>query len=365
MSHRIQPAPLRTIGSRSSKGEKIQSMASSSTTPTLREAQVSLLLSLLNFNYPVSHSSVQATASNNGITLGGGTGTSSQQLAGAAGGELPIWKVLVMDKTSQDILATSLRVQDLKDHGVTLHLQLHSDRPPLPDVPAVYFVAPKTENFKRIASDLSKGLYESAYVNFTSSLSSAQLQEFAGAIASDSGGNDASIEQVYDQYLDFVVLENSLFELLPARSAPVAAPLKPAQAALSDSIGGSESKHASLPTCTYEILNDPKSGEAEVEDETDRIASGLFSVLATFGQASLPIIRSPRGNAAELVARKLEGKLRDHMASSRGQSELFAGGGAGGGASSSAAWTGQRPRELRLATSFPTHSADIKILQCS
>ena len=32
------------------------------------------------------------------------------------------WKVLVLDARAQDILATTLRVQDLRDQGVTLHM---------------------------------------------------------------------------------------------------------------------------------------------------------------------------------------------------------------------------------------------------
>ena len=104
--------------------------------PSLREAQVSSLLSLLNFNTPVAASQVQATASNvstSGTSAAAAAAVSAANnanaaAAGRAGGppQLPpgpsIWKVLIMDKTSQDILATSLRVQDLRDHGVTLHL---------------------------------------------------------------------------------------------------------------------------------------------------------------------------------------------------------------------------------------------------
>lgn len=64
---------------------------------------------------------------------------------------LPSWKVLVLDTRAQDVLATTLRVQDLRDQGVTLHLPLHSDRPAIPDVPAVYFCAPTSLNMQRIA----------------------------------------------------------------------------------------------------------------------------------------------------------------------------------------------------------------------
>lgn len=40
----------------------------------------------------------------------------------------------------QDILAPLLHVNELRKHGVTLHLLLDSERQPIPDVPAVYFV---------------------------------------------------------------------------------------------------------------------------------------------------------------------------------------------------------------------------------
>ena len=63
-------------------------------------------------------------------------------------------------------------------------------------------------------------------------------------------------------------------------------------------------------------------GQDAVEAETDRIAASLLSMLATLG--SVPVIRAPRGNAAELVARKLEAKLREQISGSRGVTGLFA-----------------------------------------
>lgn len=64
---------------------------------------------------------------------------------------------------------------------------------------------------------------------------------------------------------------------------------------------------------TYHILNDPKSPEHLIESEIDRIANGLFSVIVTLGQ--VPFIRCPRGNAAEMVAKKLEVLIRDALVS--------------------------------------------------
>ena len=44
-------------------------------------------------------------------------------------------------------------------------------RQPIPDVPAVFFVTPTDASIKRIAGDISDGLYDSVYLNFSSALS--------------------------------------------------------------------------------------------------------------------------------------------------------------------------------------------------
>ena len=72
--------------------------------------------------------------------------------------------------------------------------QLHSARPPLPDVPAVYFVSPTLANIKRIAYDLEKNLYESFHLNFVEPLPRALLEELAAAVARDGSGE--LVEQV-------------------------------------------------------------------------------------------------------------------------------------------------------------------------
>lgn len=240
-----------------------------------------------------------------------------------------------MDKVSQDILATSLRVQDLRDNGVTLHMQLHSDRPPLPDVPAVYFVSPTEENANRIAADLTAGLYEGYYVNFTSAVPRKVLEAFAQRVAAD--GTVESVRQVFDQYLDYIVLEPQLFTLLPRA-------LEPAQ---QSAVPGPAPSSSQLSASTYYRLNHSSAGQQDVEAETDRIAAGLFSSLATMG--NLPVIRCPRGNAAELVARKLEGRLKDHVTSARGTgNNLFAQGDSSSNATpgpsyGSASWQSARP----------------------
>lgn len=315
-----------------------EKMASTASAPTssLRIAQVNSLISLLNLNTSsFNHASSSSSARGSNYNSRPGSAAGQNDVASGGGGadasipsEPPVWKVLIMDKVSKDILATSLRVQDLRENGVTLHMQLHSDRPPLPDVPAVYFVSPTSQNVQRIAQDMKRMLYEAFYVNFTSTVPKTVMEEFANLVAAD--GTGQLVQQVYDQYLNFIVLEPNLFELLPDAAS--------ASAGLASVTNGATTAATSSSVTTYERLNDPKSGQKEVEDATDRIAAGLFSTLATMG--ALPIIRSPRGNAAELVARKLESKIRDHITSSRGGSNLFSEA-AGSGASSS--WSSSRP----------------------
>ncbi|TFK41945.1 Sly1 vesicle trafficking sec1-like protein [Crucibulum laeve] len=249
---------------------------------TLQQAQTNALLHLLNLNQPVD-------ASNPGkSTSGFNTPPVSPP---------PVWKILVLDQQTKDVLATVLRVQDLRDVGVTLHVQLHSLRPPLTDVPAIYFVSPTLVNIRRIAQDLQKGLYESFHLNFVEPLPRALLEELAAAVAQDGTGD--LVEQVVDQYLSFIAPSPSLFSLLPPPTLPTAT--------------GSVPQAITEAPSTYLILNSPSTTEQQIEEEIERIASGLFSAVATLGH--VPFIRAPRGNAAEMIAKKLEIKIRDAILS--------------------------------------------------
>ncbi|KAI5836004.1 Sec1-like protein [Schizophyllum commune Tattone D] len=258
------------------------STAVKTTSTTLQEAQTLALLTLLNLNNPPEPT--QSTAG----------GASKGAITPSTGP--PVWKILVLDQHTQDVLATVLRVTDLRDAGVTLHVQLHSARPALPDVPAVYFVSPTLANIKRIAEDLDKSLYESFHLNFVEPLPRALLEELAAEVARTGTGDQ--VEQVIDQYLSFICPSPSLFSLLPP-TPPAPSQQQPAPST------------STVPPSTYAILNSPASTEQQIEEEIERIANGLFSAVATMGQ--VPYIRSPKGNAAEMVAKKLETKIRDAL----------------------------------------------------
>jgi len=158
---------------------------------------------------------------------------------------------------------------------------LNSERYPIPDVPAIYFVQPTAENISIISRDLSKGLYESIYVNFTSPIPRALLEDFASQTLQTS----SAIAQVYDQYLNFLVQEPNSYSL------------------------GLEN--------VYSTLADPKVKDEDIEQIINKVVNGLFSVVLTAG--NIPIIRATRGNAAEMIAQKLDEKLRNHVLNSRNQ----------------------------------------------
>jgi len=163
-----------------------------------------------------------------------------------------------------------------------LSRNINSPRYPIPDVPVLYLVEPTAANIQLICSDLSRGLYTPAYVNFISSIPRPLLEDFAAQIASTNTAD--CIAQVYDQYLNFIVAEPDLFSLGMGKES-------------------------------YWTFNSAKA-EADVQDAAiDRIVSGLFSVSVTMG--SVPIIRCPQSELAKMIATKLDRKLRDHVLNSK------------------------------------------------
>uniref|UniRef100_G3PHL2 Sec1 family domain containing 1 n=1 Tax=Gasterosteus aculeatus aculeatus TaxID=481459 RepID=G3PHL2_GASAC len=173
----------------------------------------------------------------------------------------PVWKVLIYDRFGQDIISPLLSVKELRDMGITLHLLLHSDRDPIPDVPAIYFVMPTEENIDRICQDLRNQLHESYFLNFISAISRSKLEDVASAALAANAV--AQVTKVYDQYLNFITLEDDMFTLC----------------------------HQNKELISY--------------------------------HGAVPIIRCPRGNAAEMVAVKLDKKLRENLRDAR--NSLFTG----------------------------------------
>lgn len=64
------------------------------------------------------------------------------------------FKVLLMDDTSQNIIAPVAKLGVLRQHNITLHLNIQQGkRESVPEVAAIYFVVPSVEVFKQISKD--------------------------------------------------------------------------------------------------------------------------------------------------------------------------------------------------------------------
>eukprot|EP00124_Ichthyophonus_hoferi_P003822 Ihof_evm2s360 gene=Ihof_evmTU2s360 len=223
---------------------------------SLREKQKGAIRAMLNLNTPVKK-----------------------------GNNEPVWKVLVYDRAGQDIISPILTVNELRELGVTLHLQLHSDRDAIPDTPVVYFCMPTKENVERICRDCKNDLYETYYINFITAVPRSLLEDLANAALE--ADVVAQISKVYDQHINFISLEEDLFCVRPLNKESI----------------------------SYYALNNPRAKDIEVENSIDEIVESLFSVLVTSG--TIPIIRCPRNNAADMVAKRLDQKLRDHLKNTR------------------------------------------------
>ncbi|XP_017047505.1 protein sly1 homolog [Drosophila ficusphila] len=220
---------------------------------TLRERQINAIKQMLNLN-------------------------SQQPKALAAE---PVWKILIYDRVGQDIISPIISIKELRELGVTLHVQLHSDRDSIPDVPAIYFCLPTDENLDRIQQDFSNGLYDVYHLNFLAPITRSKIENLAAAALH--AGCVANIHRVYDQYVNFISLEDDFFVL----------------------------KHQQSEQLSYYAINRANTRDDEMEALMDSIVDSLFALFVTLG--NVPIIRCPRNSAAEMVARKLEKKLRENL----------------------------------------------------
>ncbi|CAA9956457.1 Golgi transport protein Sly [Pyrenophora teres f. maculata] len=229
---------------------------------SLRDRQIAAIKRILHLNAPITNPDAQDDAN---------------PVADTA--EIQ-WKVLVVDSEARDVISTVLRVNDLRAAGVTVHFNIKAKRHPIPDTPAIYLISPTSENINLVAKDLQEAMYQPVYINFLSSIPRALLEDFGGQVAASGAEH---IAQIYDQFLNFSTPNSDLFSL-------------------------------NIPSA-YRIINSANTPDQELDELIDRIVSGLFSVVVTMAVA--PIIRCPKGGAAELIAAKLDRKLRDYILNSK------------------------------------------------
>ena len=240
--------------------------SAASSTSTLKSSQLAAVTRMLSLSQggDASSSSSSSSSSSNGASP---YDYEKPRNDGDSGGGGNPWKILIYDRHTRGIISPLLSVSQLRSLGVTLHLLLHSDREPIPDVPAVYFVQPTEENLSVIARDCSRRMYLRSHLHFSTRMERPVMEEFARLVV-NTGGLDA-VASVHDQFVEFACLEDRLFTL---------------------NVGGS-----------YVVYNDPGATGGDMEMAMNGIAAGLFSVVATMG--SVPVIRCPRVSALSLGRR--------------------------------------------------------------
>lgn len=70
-------------------------------------------------------------------------------------------------------------------------------------------------------------------------------------------------------------------------------------------------KHQNSDALSYYAINRANTSDTEMEDVMETIVDGLFSMFVTLG--NVPIIRALKNTAADMVARKLEKRLRENL----------------------------------------------------
>eukprot|EP00750_Incisomonas_marina_P000580 INCI10424.2.p1 GENE.INCI10424.2~~INCI10424.2.p1 ORF type:complete len:726 (-),score=132.95 INCI10424.2:121-2298(-) len=225
---------------------------------SLKLRQKEAVEQILNFNQPVDRTT---------------------DFAGTSFDAKNFWKILIYDDRGRDIVSPLLSVQELRAQGVTLHLNLHGKRDAIGAVPAVYFCEPTEQNVVRIAQDLADNLYSAYHLNFTHPVPRPLLERLASLAMGT--GNAHKISKIHDQFLDFLTVDDRCFSL-----------------GLQDTLF----KYSS-----------PSADETQIGDLVGTVCDGIFAALVTM--KVLPVIFCNSGGPSEAIARKLDEKIRQSLAS--------------------------------------------------
>lgn len=187
------------------------------------------------------------------------------------------WKIIVYDKYCRDIIVPLFSVQDLQSHGITLYLLIGQKRQKIPNVPAIYFIQPTTQNLDLVANDMKSILYDSFYLNLSSGLQRPSLEHLANRLIASNSFH--RLTKIYDQYINYSSLSPDLFTL-------------------------------NLSNC-YQRLHSPKQSEQAIDGMINEIVQSLFCVIATL--QTIPVIRAQTGGAAQMIGQRLCSKLSTHL----------------------------------------------------
>lgn len=190
------------------------------------------------------------------------------------------WRVLVFDQMGLDILSPLIKVKELRDLGITLHLLIDAPRQPIAGVPAIYFCDPTPENVTRIGADVKNELYQRFDINFLSQASREVLEQLATELVAVPSINHV---RVFDRTMNFVSLAADLFTLTTKR--------------------------------TFTAIHSKHASEAVIDPLFARISRSLTHVfMATDSLPVVGYVRSgPASELAQSVTRQLADVVRERL----------------------------------------------------
>ena len=74
----------------------------------------------------------------------------------------------MFDSYNRAIVSSQFKMKDLRDHNITLYLNLQESREQIHGVTILYLIQPTLENIEIIIKDLLDDLYNSVYIHFSS-----------------------------------------------------------------------------------------------------------------------------------------------------------------------------------------------------
>lgn len=185
------------------------------------------------------------------------------------------WQVLIVERSTKNVISAVLGASDLRRLGVTMQMVLDAPRSRIPDVVGTYVLAPTPQNIAWVVKDMQQGgpMYDRVSVAFLSSASKQLLSAFASQIAVPS-----PLTRVLDLHANFISYEQDMF-----------------------SLGISQA---------YKSVREIDSDDG-LREFVDPVVSGLQSVFVTLGL--VPIIRAQPGGAAASIATALNDSLRNNF----------------------------------------------------
>ncbi|CAD26234.1 similarity VACUOLAR PROTEIN SORTING-ASSOCIATED PROTEIN (SEC1 FAMILY) [Encephalitozoon cuniculi GB-M1] len=117
------------------------------------------------------------------------------------------WKILVLDSRTQQIIGPLMKVSELRECGITAHFLVTQERHPISNTPAVYFV----ESADGVLDDVLAELYSEYYLNFATSVTRGEIESLGLGLSER--GLGLRIRSVYDQFVDFIALQDDMFTL--------------------------------------------------------------------------------------------------------------------------------------------------------